>query len=463
MKRRVAVTRSGREHTGGMEVAFLTRLPEPGRVKTRLAAALGDEGAAGLHAELARFCLDALQPLAATREARIVVHVAADAGGGGRVRRDARRLLGSGLDVELQAEGDLDDRIGAAMQAGFARGASIVTAVGSDCPELDASVVREVPALLGDHDCVFGPASDGGYYLIALRAEARRALPALLAGVDWGTDAVLEQSLERAETAGLRVALLRELTDIDRPEDLPEWERAREESGRSPDAMVSVIIPALDEEAAIAAAVGSALEAGADEAIVVDGGSTDATADRAREAGAMLATSERGRAFQMNAGAALARAQCLLFLHADTLLPSDAAAHVRHALEDPSTVAGAFMFDTLEEGVVSRLVAGIGQLRIRISRHPYGDHAMFVDARTFRLLGGFPEIPVREDWELVRRLRRLGRIEILPACAPTSARSFLEQGVVRTTAVNGAIILAYRAGMDPERLVSWRSDIARVR
>jgi rSAM/selenodomain-associated transferase 2/rSAM/selenodomain-associated transferase 1 len=409
-------------------------------VKTRLAASLGDEAAARLHAELARFCLDELRPLAATGEARIVVHLAAEAVSGKRARRDARGVLGPGTDVELQPEGDLGDRIGAAMQAGFARGASVVAAVGSDCPGLDATVVRDVPTLLEECDCVLGPATDGGYYLIALRVEARETLRGLLEGVDWGTDAVLAQTLGRAEDAGLRVALLRELADIDRLEDLSEWDRVRAESARSPDADVSVIIPALDEEATVAAAVGSALEAGADEVIVVDGGSADDTADLAREAGATLATSGRGRARQMNAGAALSGGRCLLFLHADTLLPPDAAAEVRRALEDPSAVAGAFMFDTIEEGAAARLIAGIGQLRIRLSRHPYGDHAIFVDARTFRLLGGFPEIPVMEDWELVRRLRRLGHIEILSARAPTSARSFLEQGVVRTTAVNGAII-----------------------
>ncbi len=446
-----------------MEIAFLTRLPEPGRVKTRLAAALGQEGAAQLHTELARFCLDALRPLTVTREARLVVHVAADAGSGRPVRRDARTAFGGGLAFELQPDGDLGHRIGAAIEAGFARGASAVVAVGSDCPRLDAAVVREVPALLEEHDCVLGPATDGGYYLLALRAPVRDALSSLMDGVDWGTAAVLAQTLDRAAEAGLRVALLRELADVDRPEDLAEWARARTEAGRSPDAAVSVIIPALDEEATVAAAVRSAIEAGADEVIVVDGGSADATRDRATEAGATLAIGTRGRALQMNAGAVLARGACLIFLHADTLLPRDAAADVRRALEDPSTVAGAFMFDTIEEGVSSRLVAGIGQLRIRLSGHPYGDHAIFVDARTFRLLGGFPEIPVMEDWELVRRLRRLGRIDVLPARAPTSARSFLEHGVVRTTAVNGAIILGYRAGVDPDRLAAWRADIGRVR
>jgi hypothetical protein len=165
----------------------------------------------------------------------------------------------------------------------------------------------------------------------------------------------------------------------------------------------------------------------------------------------------------MNEGASAATGACMVFLHADTILPEGAAGDVRRALTDERVVAGAFMFDTLETDPAARLIAWVGRLRIRLSRHPYGDHAIFVDARTFRLLGGFPEIPVMEDWELVRRLRRLGRLAILPGRAPTSARSFLEYGVVRTTAVNGAIILGYRAGVDPARLAQWRSGIARVR
>ena len=224
---------------------------------------------------------------------------------------------------------------------------------------------------------------------------------------------------------------------------------------------LSVVIPALDEETHVGAAIRSAREGGADEVLVVDGGSLDATREVARSAGAVVVEAPRGRGLQMNAGAARAQGELLLFLHADSVLPPDAAALVRRALGDPGVVAGAFAYRPAATGLL-RLVLTVGaRLRLLVTGHPYGDQGLFVRRRTFQALAGFADLPVMEDWEIVARLRRLGRVVVLRDPAVTSAESFEDHGLVRSTLVNAAVIAGYRLGVDRARLATWRKRIAR--
>ena len=224
---------------------------------------------------------------------------------------------------------------------------------------------------------------------------------------------------------------------------------------------VSVVIPALDEEGCIAAAIRSAVESGAVEVLVADGGSLDATREVAEKAGAVVVEATRGRARQMNAGAARATGEALLFLHADTLLPPQAAALVRAALEDPGVSLGAFSYHPAASGLFGLTLRTGARLRLRLTGHPYGDQGLFVRRETFRAVGGFADLPVMEDWEIVSRLRRLGRVVILREPALTSAKSFEDNGLLRSTIVNAAVIAGFRLGVDPARLASWRRRIAR--
>jgi uncharacterized protein len=106
------------------------------------------------------------------------------------------------------------------------------------------------------------------------------------------------------------------------------------------------------------------------------------------------------------------------------------------------------------------LTAG-GRLRCWVSGYPYGDQAMFLRARTFRALGGFPQLPVMEDWELVRRLRRLGKVVVRPESVLSSADSFVDHGLLWSGVVNVATIAGYQLGIAPSRLARWRQRIAR--
>lgn len=214
---------------------------------------------------------------------------------------------------------------------------------------------------------------------------------------------------------------------------------------------VSVVIPALDEAERIGATIDAAFAAGASEVLVCDGGSSDATASVAELHGARVLTGERTRGRQLNQGAHAAAGDILIFLHADTLLPPGAADAVERALADH--VFGGFHLEFLEPGLgyVARLI----NARTRLTRAPWGDQAQFARREAFLRMGGYPDMPIMEDYELARRMKRIGPTTLLPLTVRTSGRRFLTNGVIRTTCTNWLIIAGYHAGVSPERLARW--------
>jgi rSAM/selenodomain-associated transferase 2 len=214
---------------------------------------------------------------------------------------------------------------------------------------------------------------------------------------------------------------------------------------------LSVIIPALDEEQRIGSAIDSAFAAGAEEVIVCDGGSRDATVAVAEARGARVIQSEPMRSRQLNQGAEAARFDCIAFLHADTALPPGAGEAICSALHD-GVVFGGFRIDFTERALRLRVAAAMINLRTFFSRCPWGDQAQFIHRETFLRDGGFRQMPLLEDYELAVRMRRRGRTRVLPLRVKTSGRRFLQKGVWRTAALNWRIIVAYRLGADVARL-----------
>ncbi len=194
--------------------------------------------------------------------------------------------------------------------------------------------------------------------------------------------------------------------------------------------------------------------------IVADGGSEDGSQEIAASCGAKVVASECGRARQMNAGADVATGDILLFLHADSRLPLGFAHHVRRMLSEPGVVAGAFELGIDAPGRGLRVVESVANWRSRRRQLPYGDQAIFLKASLFREVGQFSDISIMEDVELIRRLRRKGRVAIAPAVVASSARRWEKLGVCRTTLINWASVAAYLLGVDASRIARWyrRSD-----
>jgi rSAM/selenodomain-associated transferase 2 len=318
--------------------------------------------------------------------------------------------------------------------------------IGSDCPSLTPEVIFEAFARLTETPAVLGPARDGGYYLIGLN----RPMPELFRGIAWGTDRVLVDSLAALDQRGCQRALLKPLADIDRPEDLPDWSRI-DAADNNLD-RISVIIPALNEEAHIAATLDAVGRSQCEEMIVVDGGRTDATVELTQKQGMTVLVSTPGRARQMNAGAARAKGGSLLFLHADTLLPLGWKQVVVRTLRTPGVAAGAFRFRIAGNFRGRSFIEWTTGIRSRWLQKPYGDQGLFVTRALFEELGGFSDIPIMEDYEILARLRRRGRIATVDAPAVTSGRRWQRLGTVRTTFRNQWMLAAYHLGVSPEKL-----------
>jgi rSAM/selenodomain-associated transferase 2 len=215
-----------------------------------------------------------------------------------------------------------------------------------------------------------------------------------------------------------------------------------------------VVIPALDEADRVAEAVASASAEGV-EVVVVDGGSSDATSERAAAAGASVLHSAPGRARQLDVGARMTRGDAIVFLHADTRLAPGWDAAVRRVLADPAVEGGAFRlrFDERTPGL--RIVEWGTRVRVALLRLPYGDQALFVRRRALEAMGGVPQVPIMEDLDLVRGIRRRGRLALLALPATTSGRRYRARGAWRTVVRNAAAAAAWLLGTDRERVAAW--------
>jgi rSAM/selenodomain-associated transferase 2 len=215
---------------------------------------------------------------------------------------------------------------------------------------------------------------------------------------------------------------------------------------------LSIVIPALNEAAIVAGAVRDALALGPREVVLADGGSSDGTAEIAREAGARTVLSRPGRGAQQNAGAAAASGDVLLFLHADTRLPRNALARARETLADPGVALGAFRLGFDREDLGTRFLVLGADLRLTLFGLPYGDQAFFVRRETFERLGGFRDVPIMEDLDFVRRARRLGRVRIARERVRTSPRRYDRDGLLRNMLWNWKAASLFALGAGPDRL-----------
>jgi rSAM/selenodomain-associated transferase 2 len=216
---------------------------------------------------------------------------------------------------------------------------------------------------------------------------------------------------------------------------------------------LSIVMPVLDEAAEIEAAL-SALapyRRHGVEVVVVDGGSRDGTPELARVLADRVIAAPRGRSLQMNAGAAAARGDVLLFLHADTRLPENADRLLLDGLARSGRAWGHFNV-RIDGGGLLRVVAATMNLRSRLTGIATGDQAMFMTRAAFEAAGGFPPIALMEDVALSVRLKRIGRPCALRARAATSARRWRRHGTLRTVFLMWRLRLRFFLGADPAKL-----------
>jgi len=417
-----------RAATGRLMV--MGRYPVPGRTKTRLIRVLGPVGAAELHRRLVEETLS--KAASASRRSGLQMELCYEGGS----ERQMRRWLGNHLRLKSQTGPDLGARMETAFSRAFQEGSRRAILIGTDVPEFTTDHLVCAYEALNRCDLVIGPSTDGGYWLLG----AKRLHPFLFRGIQWGTDTVLQSTLGLARKGGLRTFKLEPLSDVDRPADLEVLKIT------SPSPYASVVIPVLNERERIESAVRSALDRDA-EVLVIDGGSTDCTVSRASAMGIRVEAGPRGRAIQQNTGAAISRGSVLVFLHADTRLPSGYVASIFEALMERNVGFGAFSFQTDLHSPWMRCTAYIANLRSRRLGLPYGDQALFFKRSLFEAVGGFPNVAVAEDLVMVRRVSQNGRPKVLPVPVTTSSRRWKGLGFARTTLNHWIILAGYFLGI----------------
>jgi rSAM/selenodomain-associated transferase 2 len=218
---------------------------------------------------------------------------------------------------------------------------------------------------------------------------------------------------------------------------------------------VSIIVPTLNEELILKKTLAQIQQLSPHELIVSDGGSTDNTTLIAQKFSHLVITGSNGRAMQMNAGADQATGDLLLFLHADNRLEPKSYQKMLECMEAPKWIGGAFTLCIESNKWSINLITLLANIRSRYFGLVYGDQGVFVRAEVFKNMNGFSPIPICEDLDFYRRLKKKGPVNLLKEKAHTSSRRWIKEGVAFTTARNILIAFLFGLGFPPRTLTKW--------
>ena len=438
--------------------------PVAGKAKTRLAAGIGNQHAAQL-AEA--FLRDTIELMERAEWTQTIVAATEP------FERDG--LLGHAM--WMQPEGTLDQRIESILRRALLE-TPAAFALGADSPGLPVRYLEEARSRLRDSDVVLGPSCDGGFYLIGLK----NCPEGLLRGIEWSRPDTLRQTIAHLKKQNLTVDLLPEWFDVDTVEDLrlledlverrtvacrhtatvlQEMRQPAAAGQKQNDLRISVVIPVLNERAGLPAVIESVRSAIAGaEIIAVDGGSTDGSLEWLQsQTDIRVIESARGKGIQQNTGGRTAGGDVVLFLHADCLLPKGAGLLIAEAMRDHRNAGGCFSARWSDGRLSLRIHAFGMNLRTRWFRRCYGDQAIFVRKSVFDNVGGFPDWPLFEDAELVKRMKSAGRLYVLQAAVTMSARRFQATGVLKGIFLVYFLQIGFLLGVSPVRLKTWFADI----
>jgi len=226
----------------------------------------------------------------------------------------------------------------------------------------------------------------------------------------------------------------------------------------NPEQSIAVIVPVFNEAHRLQERLQHCIDLQADELIVVDGGSTDATPAILSQSGVTWLTSDAGRAAQMNAGATACKSEIIIFIHIDTVVSECSLSAVKRAMLQPDSVGGRFDVRLSGHHIVFRWIELMINLRSRFTKISTGDQCQFVSRDVFEAMGGFARVPLLEDVEFSKRLKKLGRIACLRQQVTTSSRRWQQHGIASTVWLMWKIRLLYWLGVSPEKLAKLYRD-----
>lgn len=438
-------------------VIIFTRIPVPGKTKTRLMPYLTAQGCAALHTcfleDIRRECektgYDIFVYYAPEGEKRLLVSI---------LGRDKRYH-------EQEGEG-LGIRMVTAIREVLSKGYDACLLIGTDVPELDAGILKAAASKLCTKEIVFGPTRDGGYYLVGMK----RAYAEAFDGQTYGHGSVLQNTADRLREKGISAGYVQTLQDMDEPADLSDYRRRMKKQARLRgtaagryllrNLKISIIIPVYNEEKTIEHMMDQLRPLRSRcEIIFADGQSKDRTRALIGNEFRVIEC-PKGRAVQMNAGAAQSTGDVLLFLHCDSELPEKPLEEMRYVMR--AYRAGCFGIGFHSANFFMFTCRLISNIRARAGRIMFGDQGIFVERELFFELGGFPEIPLMEDYQFSMNLKAKGvALGMTPHRIYTSDRRF-PQGTkdkLKMMWKMNRLRKWYRDGIPAARLAMYYKDI----
>lgn len=438
---------------------LFTREPIPGKTKTRLMPYFTGEQCAELHKCFLMDIRDEMKRL----DADIVVAYT-----GGKPEA-LTEIFGESTPRICQRGADIWEKMDNAIADTLALGYERAVLTGADIPELKSAVIAQAFKQLEASDVVLAPTSDGGYYLVGMNERHREVFSIETAG----PKSVFEATHQSAEDMGLKVSLCDSQEDIDTPEDLADY-RCRMRSDRklrrthtgrylAHNTKVSIIVPTYNEKETIDSMLCQLRPLRHEaEIIFVDGGSSDGTLTRVENAGSdfKIIRSGKGRGSQLNRGAEAATGDILFFLHCDSKLPAKPIEQIRKVMMSHDWGYFGVKFPSNNFFMITNRMNS--NLRASAGRIVFGDQGIFIDRKVFKETGGFPDIPIMEDYSFSLKLRKLGikpgrtshRLETSPRRYGKGTFSIL-----KTELLMFNLRRKFRRGTEPEELASIYRDI----